>query len=455
MSKQIEPVRHKGVVVNITNCQTTKDGVVYESYQVSDYSSGKRKRWTFASPDEAKKKAKEIAVAAVTGQHSVLTLSPYESEIRAAFEALPPDIRLGRAAEIVRACCQIVDPDEILVACRFWRENHLDRKFTAKRAGEAVAEYLARQGRLSQRRQETLATYLAAFSKCFAGKTLDEITTAGIRDWIDSKTSWKSPKTRNEVRCAVGLLYQDAVERGYVGKGYNPVKEIKAEKVKSGEAGVFMPEQVRQVLHNVEDELALPMALWFFGSLRKENLVRIQWPALKAALKTGFLKIAAHEDLKTGARTVALEQNMRSWIEWFLSRHPDASGLVLPPRHSENRKIDNLTRKIVCRSKVTWVDNAPRHSCISMRIARGDNVQSIAKAAGNSLSQIQKHYWNKSDEITAAIANEYFSIVPLGITLNIDAMPKPDGATERSRCRTRNRGMMPPRQQGNLEFPKM
>ena len=76
MSKQIEPVRHKGVVVNITNCQTTKKGVVYEGYQVSDYSSGKRKRWTFASPDDARKKTKVIAEAAVTGQHSVLSLSP-------------------------------------------------------------------------------------------------------------------------------------------------------------------------------------------------------------------------------------------------------------------------------------------------------------------------------------------------------------------------------------------
>ena len=251
MNKQIEPVRHKGVVVNIAHCQTSKKGVVYESYQVSDYSSGKRKRWTFASPDEARKKAKEIAEATVTGQHSVLTLSPYESEIRAAFEALPPGIRLGRAVEIVRACCQFVDPDEILVACRFWKDNRADKKFTKKSLEEATDEYLDRQQHLSDRRQRALTSYFNAFSEKFGKKWLHEITPADLKDLIFGKKSWKTAKTRNEVKAAIGLLYRDAQERGHVPKGCDPSAEIKRIKIKPGDAGIFMPEQVRQILFGV------------------------------------------------------------------------------------------------------------------------------------------------------------------------------------------------------------
>jgi len=412
MSDQIEPVRHKGVVVNITKCQTTKKGVVYKGYQVSDYSSGKRKRWTFSCPNEARKKAKEIAEAMATGNHSILKLSPFEGEIQATFETLPVGIRLIKAAEIIRACCQVVDPDEILDACRFWKENRPDKKFTKKTLGEAVDDYLRRQGHLSERRQRCLASYFSALTDKYGDRWLHELTAADLKDFIFGKKGWKTAKTRNEVRSAVGLLFQDAEERGFTPKGYDPSATLKWEKIKPGDVGIFMPHQVRQILHNLEDELALPMALWFFGGCRKENLKRIQMSSLREALKTGFLKISAAEDLKTGARSIKLEANLKVWIQWYMSRHPDATGPVLAARYGEGRKIDNLSRKVASRSDVEWVPNAPRHTCLTMWLAKGENVQTVAKWAGNSLNQIQKHYWNRDESVTAAVAQEYFSILP-------------------------------------------
>jgi hypothetical protein len=281
-----------------------------------------------------------------------------------------------------------------------------------------VDEYKARQKHLSERRQRTLSSYFKAFTNEFGGRTLDAITAADLKDFIRLKTEWKSAKTRNEVRNAISLLYIDAAERGYVARNFNPVKEIKAERLKNGDAGIMLPSAVRQVLNSVEDELKVPLAVWFFAGLRKESIARLQWDALRDALETGYIQIRADEDLKTGARNVPVEANLRLWICAHLNRYPDATGPVLPAWYSEGQKLDNLTRKITCRSGVKWVKNAPRHSYVTMRLAKGDNVQSVAKAAGNSLAQIQKHYWNRNEAITGEIAREYFGIVPAGAIAN-------------------------------------
>jgi hypothetical protein len=422
MSTKIK-IRHQGVALEISKETDTR-------FVIPDYTTGKRVRHVRTTETEARDLAKKICEAMAGGNKDLLGLSPFESEIRAAMNALPMGVRLGRAADIIADCCRIVEPGEIVTACRYWKDQRPDKKFAPRSTYEAVEEYMDHQKHLSERRQRALDSYFNSFTNKFGKKCLHEITTADLKDFVFGRQSWKSAKTRNEVRAAIGLLYKDAQERGYVARGYNPSAELDRERLKNGDVGVFMPDQVRQIMNSLEDELALPMALWFFGGLRKENLARIQFSSLRSALKTGFLKIAAHEDLKTGARTVRLEPNLRAWIEWYLARHPDASGPVLAVQYSEGRRLDNLTRKITCRSGVTWTRNAPRHSCLTMWLSRPENVQNVAKWAGNSLAQIQRHYWNKSDEITPHVSEEYFSIRPSGQAENVVRLPAPDVAAE-------------------------
>jgi hypothetical protein len=317
-----------------------------------------------------------------------------------------------------------------LPACQFWKANQAAKKLTRKTWGEAVSEYLARQRHLSARRQHALESYFSTLGDRFSKKYLDEITTADLKSFIFGRTAWKSPKTRNEIKGAVGLLYRDAAEQSWVPQGYDPSAAMKAEKIKPGDVGIYLPAQVRQIMASLPDDMALPMALWFFGGCRKENLARIPIESLRAALGTGWLKIAASEDRKTGARAVKLEDNLRVWIEWFLVSNPDASGTVLPAKYGAGNKIDNFTRKIASRSKLAWVDNAPRHSCISFWIARGENVQTVAKWAGNSLTQIQRHYWRRDESITADMARDYFSILPPRDSGNIVPMAQMETAPE-------------------------
>ena len=150
----------------------------------------------------------------------------------------------------------------------------------AKKLDRAVDEFLARQKHLSARRQKNLYTYLSAFAAKFGKRCLNDVNTSDLKDWILEKVTWKAPKTRNEVRSAVGLIYCDAEQRGYVPRGKNPAAAIKTERMKNKEVGIFLPEAVRSILASLEPELALPMVCWLFGGFRKENLIRVKIEAL-------------------------------------------------------------------------------------------------------------------------------------------------------------------------------
>jgi hypothetical protein len=85
MSVKIK-VRHQGIVLEITQEKENR-------FIIADYSSGQRVRHVRTSEAEAREKAKKICEATAAGKKDLLELSPYESEIRAAFDALPGGVR--------------------------------------------------------------------------------------------------------------------------------------------------------------------------------------------------------------------------------------------------------------------------------------------------------------------------------------------------------------------------
>jgi hypothetical protein len=109
MSKSIR-VMHKGVAISITASTSIKKGVGYKSFQIAHYSSGQRKRLTFADLDEAKAKAREIAQAMGTGQPTFFVSGPLEQAIQSAMETLAPTaLRIDKAALIFAVACDVVD----------------------------------------------------------------------------------------------------------------------------------------------------------------------------------------------------------------------------------------------------------------------------------------------------------------------------------------------------------
>jgi len=179
---------------------------------------------------------------------------------------------------------------------------------------------------------------------------------------------------------------------------------------KPGHIEILEPSEVRSIFAKVSEDLIPFLALWFFGGHRKEEIARLHWTQVRAALKTGKLELTGDQAIKSGARSAAFLPVLRAWLEWYLRRNPSASGPVLPIKYNGGRKLDNIQRTIRRQAKVRWVPNAGRHSYISYRTKVADSVTTVADECGNSPSQIERHYRKKG--VLKESAEEYFNILP-------------------------------------------
>jgi hypothetical protein len=338
-------VKAKGLTVKIFVTRSTKGNTVYTTYQVADYSqvdpvTGKQRRklWSFADEEDARAKALELCEGNLKAQEfndaDMAQLFMEKRRIHNAMEAAQKiGMEVDDAVRLVRMASEIIPLRELLDACKFWRDKRPDKPFRARTVKQARADYMSRQSRLSGRRRKALTSYFAQLENKFGGRLLHELTTVELKDWMDGR-SWK-PSTFNSVLGCYGLLFKDAQTRGYVPPGCNSVAGIKRLKVMPGQIGIMEPSEVRTIMATVKNDLKPFLALWFFGGLRKDEISRIDWRQIRRAVKTAVLEIETEQGLKTGARCVPLQPNLKSWLEWSLRNNPELSGLVLPLKYSK------------------------------------------------------------------------------------------------------------------------
>jgi len=344
-----------------------------------------------------------------TGERDLISFSDIKRPIQNALdEAQHTGLRIDDAVRLVRQAGEIIPISEILDACRFWKSKRPDKPFTPKTVREATSDFLARQVRLSARRRRVLKSYLGQLETKFGQRLLHELTTLEIKDWMDAK-AWE-PATFNSVLGAYALLFKDAQSRDRVPVGCNPIIGIKRFRIMAGQIGIMEPSEVRTIMSTVNNDLKPFLAIWFFAGCRKDEIARLDWRQIRAALKTGVLEIDAEQGLKTGARFVPVLPNLKSWLEWYLRHNPASSGLVLPLKYNGGRKLDNIQRTITRQSGVRWVLNAGRHSYISYRTKLADSVTTVSDECGNSPSEIERRYRKKG--VTMEAAQEFFGILP-------------------------------------------
>ena len=335
MAKKYQ-VHYRGVSVSIRKLAAVKNGIKYTAYEILDYSIGIRVRHQRSTLVEAKAKAKEVCECLASGKREVLEWDErLRADIRHALKLLE-----GTEASIDRACAvfadavKLVPADEIVAACRAWRDNRPNKRLVPKKVDEAVPEYLARRkGNVSARRYRTDCSYLGGFQKGFGSRLLHEISKLEIKDWAEAK-GWAS-KTKNDAIGLVRLLYADAMERSHALE--NPAK-IKREKLGSGDVGIFTPGQVQRILNAVEDRLKPFFALTFFSGLRKEEASRLTVAQVREGLKSGSIYLTASMTKTNRNRCVPLSQNLRVWLARYLP--PDGS--LLPVVWSSMQRLDQL-----------------------------------------------------------------------------------------------------------------
>jgi integrase len=436
MKSKIIEIKRGNVAVKIYVSTRTKGGQCYAEYKVADKSTGTRRLLPFSNEEDARRKATEIVEGTVKTQAAEASWTEQQKrEIVDSMDLVKPfGINLKTAVTVFCQAIEIMggQPGHLLVAAQFYKTNRPNKPLIPKLASEVVQEYLARRKMLSTERQRNLACNLGHFSKKFAGRTLDEIAAAEISDFVATR-EWK-PKTVNDFLSAVSLLYKDGILHNYAATNPCAPNLISRPRVRRGKIEIFTPDEVRTIMASLEDGLCIAMALWFWGATRISEVARLDWSVLRTALKTGYIviEVVENNELKTedSQRSIPLSSTLRAWIEWYLAMHPDARGRVLPTRYSAGRKLSNLPRKIVCRSKIEWKDNGARHSFCTYHLKAYKDIPKLVEIAGNSVRSLQKHYWNKSNTITEQMAAEYFGILPPKEAANLIPMPISEAPVE-------------------------
>jgi len=397
-------IRHQGRTLAVYRSSTRRNGTNYVSFQVPDYSSGRRRLLTFNNLPDARAKAKQLADGCQAGQYSLLALGSRESEILAALKlAEPLGLTLSRMAAIVVDAVKFVGVEDIVAACRAYRDLR-PGKVIPRKVAEVVPEFLGRRkSKISLRRHKSETSFLKAFSDKFGERLAHEITTLEIKDWSDAK-AW-CPKTKNEILGVIRMLYGEAIERHHA--TVNPAL-IKREKVIGGDVPIFAPADVRKILVAMEDSLKPFFAMMFFSGGRKEELSRLTAAQVREGLRSGSIFMKA-SSTKTGrSRGITVCPNLRVWLERYLP----ANGNLLPERWCSQARLDVLQVHAEQQSGVKWLRNAARHSFGTYHLKLHGDAAETVKQLGNSLPQLDRHYSSRADSVTKESAAEYFSIVP-------------------------------------------
>jgi integrase len=232
-----------------------------------------------------------------------------------------------------------------------------------------------------------------------------DIKSGEIEKVVNAK-DWK-PKTRNDALCLYSLFFRWCIKRGYCSINPASPEAIDREERAQGDVGIFTPAELRRIFACIDEDLIPLMALWSFSGLRQAEIARLTWQEIGAALESGKLYLPKSKS-KTCARSIPLRDNLKAWLIAY--RQP--AGTVLPQNWQGLEAMSELARTIARHSKVEWKTNGPRHSFASYSLAEGVNPSELVRQMGNSLRQLESHYWARSECLTHEQAQEWFDIRP-------------------------------------------
>ena len=134
--------------------------------------------------------------------------------------------------------------------------------------------------------------------------------------------------------------------------------------------------------------------------MRAEEILRLDWSDIDR--RPGFVEVAAHKAKTASRRIVPISENLAKW----LAIAPRGDGRIWG---LSKAWFFQATREAASAAKITWKQNALRHSFISYRLAEVKDQNLVALEAGTSPKMIHKHY---RELATPEQARSWFAIVP-------------------------------------------
>jgi integrase len=427
-----------------------------ESFTLSYYQDGKRKRPTFPTFDQAKAEADLVVRKLASCNIDVLTLASADSAAyQRARHLLDP---LGVSIEVAAAEYAHMKPllkgIPLSTAVMYYIRKH-DGHVEGMLVKDVVAELLAakKADKCSARYLQCLKYNLGKFEKRFTGGIVG-VTGGEIDSWL--RSSGLSPRTRNNIRTSLHSLFAFAESKGYVPKDHDELNSVIRVKDCEGEIEVFTPAELTEILSCASDRMIPFLTLSAFAGIRHAEIQRLEWENVR--FDEGTIEIGAKKAKTASRRLVPILPNLREW----LMEHRPKSGLVVSHKnvafelhvlakranqlrrtawaepngvtaeelaaneakakeHAAKREKGKLqsqkgevppgaeTAELEGWKPFAWKHNALRHSFISYRVAQVQDVTKVSLEAGNSPRMVFSNY---RELVRPADAEKWFAVTP-------------------------------------------
>ncbi|MBE2203863.1 MAG: tyrosine-type recombinase/integrase [Chthoniobacterales bacterium] len=387
-----------------------------ESYLVTYFAKGERKRERVANLAEARKRAKALVPELLEGKVHVSSFTLKQTTaITDAVEMLQPlRVSITEVARQYVEAHKILDGVSILQAAEFYAKHREQEK----RRGalqpitlpDLVTKYLESiEGQKSRRYVEDLTSKLQRAAKAFNGE-IREIRADDLDQWIRGMAG-AGKRTKNNYRMAMVTLFSYARDKNHLPRGEQTEAEFvtRYDDKKGGVIGIYTPKEFATLLNYVDERFLPFVALGGFAGLRSIEILRLEWKDIW--FEKGYVEVGRDKSKTATRRLAPICPALAEWLKPYAKK----DGPVLPDIRNEVhfgrlfRAAKHTLNNEKGKPRVELVHNGLRHSFCSYRMAEAKSAAQVALEAGNSPKMLFEHY---RELVTEAEAKEWFSLTP-------------------------------------------
>jgi len=429
-------------------------------FTVSYWMDGKRHRQVFPTFKQAKKAATTKAEEMDRGQHGAVKLTNADSAAynRAIDLLKPSGVALEFAASEYANAVKRLGKVSLTQAVDFYlKRNPLDR--VSKTVPEVVTELISSKeaDRLSDRYIKQLRYDMKRFTSRFCN-CIGDVAGTEVDAWL--RELKVGPRTRNNLRASIQVLFNYGIARKYLPKDHDEIDAVPLAKDKGGEIEIFTPKELAELLAVASAEQLPFMTISAFAGVRHAEIQRLDWANVNKA--AGIIEIKAGAAKTASRRVIPILPNLAAWLKphwkeagpvcsftnmvdqfrdmtravnqarrtaWAKSKGVSDETLKQADERAAKRRKEENKKQSGRRARGTvlplgsetaaeegwgpfaWKHNALRHSFISYRVAETQDVAKVSLEAGNSPQMIFQHY---RELVQPDAAKAWFSIMPAG-----------------------------------------
>jgi integrase len=275
--------------------------------------------------------------------------------------------------------------------------QHLDAVERSCTLNELVAGFLQAKelDGAKKRYMEELRNRLGHFQRIFGSRTVATISHRECDDWL--RALRQAPRSRNNYRRVLSVLFGYAVSRGYAGE--NPIVKTSKARVTDTPIEVLTPKQARRLLESATPEILPYFVIGAFAGLRSAELGRLDWSEIH--LDRDYIEVSAAKSKTASRRLVTILPNLKAWLAPLARKH----GPILPL--NSRVKIEAARKRAGIKR---WPQNGLRHSFASYHLAKFQDSPALALQLGHTTpAMLFTHY---REVVTPEDAESYWRIVP-------------------------------------------